>query len=128
MQPIDRPFRPCWDFFVAWSLLALATFWMIRRMASDQPWYAFCALIVVLSLFATIILYGPVLLARQIVRSGSRGRFVARVLVSMLLAAVLFAAVLLFTGHGDHPPWWTGAATCVAIIYLHWRLRDEPHA
>ena len=128
MQPIDRPFRPSWDFFVAWLLFALATFWMIRQMMTDQPWYAFCALIIILSLFATIILYGPVLLARQIIRSGSRGWFVARVLVSILLAAVIFAAVLLFTGRGDHASWWSGAASCVAIVYLHWRLRDEPHA
>jgi len=128
MQPIDRPFRPSWDFFVAWSLLALPTFLMTRQMLSDQPWYSYCALVLVVSLFATIILYGPVLLARLIIRSGSRGWFVARVLISVLLATLLFAAVLVFTGRGDHASWWSGTASFVAIAYLHWRLRDKPHA
>jgi hypothetical protein len=128
MQPIDQPFRPTWDFCVAWVLLALATFAMTHQMIADETWYAYCAILILLSLFATIILYGPVLLARQIIRSGSRGWFVARVLVSVLLAAVLFAAIMFYTGHGDHASWWSGSAGFIAIAYLHWRLRDEPHA
>jgi len=131
MKPIDQPFKPKWDFYVAWALLAVGTLWLTRGMQKDEGWVAYPALVIVLSLFSTIILYGPVLLARQIIRSGSRGWFVLRVLISTLLGAVLFAAAMYFTGHGDHSSWWSGTAAFVAITYLHWRLRDapdEPHA
>src|SRR6266704_7215082 len=100
MQPIDRPFRFTWDFVVVWALLVVPAFLLTRR--SDLgSWYAYCGILILLSLFATFALYGPVLLARQVIRSGSRGWFVARVLLSILLAAVMFAAVLVFTGRGD---------------------------
>jgi hypothetical protein len=63
------------------------------------------AVLVLLSLFATVIFCRPVLLARRIIPAGSRGWFVARALVSILSAAVIFAAVTHFTGHGDCAPW-----------------------
>jgi hypothetical protein len=98
MQPIDRPFRPTLDFCVAWALLAVATFAITRQMLSDQSWYSYCAILILLSLFATIILYGPVLLARQIIRSGSRGWFVFRVFLSIVFAAVLIFGGLFLSG------------------------------
>jgi hypothetical protein len=123
MQPIDRPFRFTLDFGVVWVLLAIPAFFLIRR-AEIGPWYSQTAEIILLPLFAAFVLYGPVLLARQVVRSGSRGWFVLRVFVSVLLGTVLFAAVLLFTGHGERAHW-VGAASFIAILYLHWRLRNE---
>jgi hypothetical protein len=123
-QAIDRPFRFTLDFLVVWVLLAFPAFFLIHG-GDIGPWYSQAAALILLPLFATFVLYGPVLLARQIIRSGSRGWFVLRVLLSILLGAVLFAAVVLFTGHGDHAARWTGTATFVAIVYLHWRLRDE---
>jgi drug/metabolite transporter (DMT)-like permease len=126
MQPIDRPFRFTLDFGIVWALLAVPTFFLIRR-ADIGPWFSQLAVLILLPLFAAFVLYGPVLLTRQIVHSGSRGWFVLRLLVSILLAAILFAAVLLYTGHADDASW-TGTATFFAMVYLHWRLRDEHHA
>jgi hypothetical protein len=128
MEPIDQPFRPRADFFVVWVILAVPTFLLTRGMKTDQGWFSYGAILILLSLFATIILYGPVLLARQIIRSGSRGWFVARVFVSTLLAAVLFAAILYFTGHGEHAASYSFAVSFIASAYFHWKLRNEPHA
>ena len=107
-EPIDQPFRPRADFFIAWALLAVPAFLLTRGMEQEQGWFSYIALVILSSLFATIIVYGPVLLVRQILRSGSRGWFVARVFVSSLLVAILFAALLYFTGHGGHSPWYAG--------------------
>jgi hypothetical protein len=127
MQPIDRPFRFTLDFVVVWALLAVPSFFLLRQ-ADLGPWYSQVAAFVLLPLFATFVLYGPVLLARLIIRSGTRGWFVARVLVSILLAAGVYAAILFFTGHADSPSWRTGVVSCMAVTYLHWRLRNEPSA
>jgi hypothetical protein len=124
MQPIDRPFRFTLDFCVVWALLAVPAFFMIRT-ADIGPWISKVAALIVLSLFATFVIYGPVLLARVIIRSGSHGWFVARVLVSILLAVGVYAAILFFTGHADTVPWRTGVLSCIAIAYLHWRLGHE---
>jgi hypothetical protein len=124
MQPIDRPFRFTVDFAVVWVVLAVPGYLLISR-TDIGPWYSQAAALVLLPLFAAFVLYGPVLLARQIIRSGARGWFVLRVLVSVVLMAVFLAAVLFFTGHGEHAAYWTGTASFVATVYLHWRLRDE---
>jgi len=126
MQPIDRPFRFSWDFCVVWAFLTAVTFALTRHSEWAEIGLSYVAILILLPFFATFVLYGPVLLARQIIRSGSRGWFVARVLLSILLAAVLFAAVLFFTGHADGASSWSASAF-VAILYLHWRLRDKPY-
>ena len=123
MQPIGRPFRITLDFAVVWVLLPVPVI-MLMRGLDIGPWYSRAAAVVVLSLFATFLLYGPVLLARQIVRSGSHGWFVLRVFLSIFFMAFLYAAVLFFSGCGEHASW-TGTASFVAIVYLHWRLRNE---
>src|SRR6266404_2840388 len=123
MQPIGRPFRITLDFAVVWVLLPVPVI-MLMRGLDIGPWYSRAAAVMVLSLFATFLLYGPVLLARQIVRSGSHGWFVLRVFLSILFMAFLYAAVLFFSGYGEHASW-TGTASFVAIVYLHWRLRNE---
>jgi len=94
----------------------------------NATWYDFIFLLFV-SVFATFLIYGPVLLVRQIIRSGSRGRFVARVFLSILLATGLFFGVLYVLGHGkDVSGLWGGVAAGVACFYLHWRTdeRDKP--
>jgi hypothetical protein len=126
MKPIDQPFRPKWDFFVAWAFLAVATFLLTSQMEKDQGWYSYSAILILLSLFATIIIYGPVLLAVLIVRSGSRGWFVARTFISVLLGVGLFCSVLFFTGHGNNSSqMWSGLVIAVAITYLHWRIGNR---
>jgi predicted permease len=78
------------------------------------------------SLFCTFLIYGPVLLVRQIVRSGSRGSFVARVFLSILLVTILFFIGLYISGHGkDVSGLWGGVAAGVAIFYLHLRTDER---
>jgi hypothetical protein len=131
MQPIDRRFRFTWDFCIVWAFLTAVVFLLTRRSELAEVRLSYFAILILLPFFGTFVLYGPVLLARQIIHSGSRGWFVARVLFSVLLAAVVFAAVLFYTGHADDASWWGGTASFVAIVYLHWRLTGrsgEPHA
>ena len=129
MQPIDRPFRFTLDFGVVWVLLAVPAFFLIRG-ADLGPWYSQVAALILLPLFATFVLYGPVLLARQIFRSGSRGSFVARVLLSILLFGVLLFGGLWLSGHYTEKGarLLAFAFSSFATAYLHWRLRQEPRA
>jgi len=123
MQAIDRPFRFTWDFCVVWALLVVPVFFLTRSR-DIGPWYSQAALLILAPLFATFVLYGPVLLVRQVIRSGSRGSFVARVFASIVLAAVLlFGGLFLSGGYTE-----SGARilafvfTAAAIVYLSWRL------
>ena len=117
------------DFGVVWALLAVPTFFLIRP-ADIGPWYSETAALILLPLFATFVLYGPVLLARQIICSGSHGWFVARVLLSIVMFALLLFGGLFLSGKYTE----TGARllafvfSAFATAYLHWRLRHEPSA
>jgi hypothetical protein len=123
MHPIDRPFRFTLDFCIVWLVLAVPTYLLTRRWDIYEPTWSFCSLVLLLSLFATFCIYGPVILARQIIRSGSHGWFVARVFVSVLLVTVMFFGVLYISGHGkDVSGIWGGVAAFAAITYLHWKL------
>jgi hypothetical protein len=126
MQPIDRPFRFGRDFCVVWALLAVPTFLLTRRMDLG-PWYSYFGCIILISLFATFVLYGPVLLSRQIVRSGVHGWFVLRVLISILLVGVLLFVGLLVSGFYSRSNARILAFVFVAaaIVYLHWRTDER---
>jgi hypothetical protein len=129
MQPIDRPFRLTLDFLVVWALLAVPAFFLVRR-TDVGPWYSQAAALILLPLFATFVLYGPVLLTRQIFRSGSRGLFVARVLLSILMFTICFFAGLWLSGYYTEAraQILAFAFSSLAITYLHWRLRHESRA
>jgi hypothetical protein len=127
MQPIDRPFRFTRDFVVVWVLLAVPAFFVVRR-SDIGPLFSQIAATIVLPLFAAFVLYGPVLLTRQILRSGSRGWFVAKVTLSILMFLGLLFGGLWISGY------YTEARASIlalaflsfATAYLHWRLRDDP--
>src|ERR1700733_4377313 len=97
MSEIDKPFRFTWDFCLVWAFLAVPI-WFVIRHTDFATWYSHGALIVVGSLLATFILYGPVLLLRQIIRSGSRGWFVLRVFLSVIIVTSLLFGVLFISG------------------------------
>ena len=107
-----------------WALLVVPAFVLTHR--SDLgPWYSYCGVLILLPLFATFALYGPVLLARQIIRAGSRGWFVARVFFSVIVVAALLFGGLYISGfytRGD-----AGILaflfTAAATVYLNWRLK-----
>jgi hypothetical protein len=123
MQSIDRPFRFTWDFCVVWALLLVPVFFLTRSH-NIGPWYSEAALLILAPMFATFVLYGPVLLAQQMIRSGSRGRFVFRVFLSILLAAILLFGGLLLSGvYTESRARILGFVfTAVATVYLSWRL------
>jgi hypothetical protein len=125
MDPIDKPFRFSWDFCLVWALLTLGIFSLAWRWDMG-PWYSHCAFIIVVPFIATFFIYGPVLLVRQIIRSGSRGWFVARVFLSILLVLILFFIGLSISGHGkDVSGLWGAIAAGVATSYLHWRTEQK---
>ena len=123
MEPIDRRFRFSRDFCVVWALLAVPVFFFLRER-DVGPWYSEGAFLIVVPLFATFVLYGPVALVRQVIGSGSRGLFVAPVFVSIVVTAALLLCGLLISGFYSESRAraiafvFTGAAT----VYLNWRL------
>src|SRR5271170_2663817 len=127
MEPIDKPFRFTWDFCVVWGLLVSPIYLMTRQIRGDTPWYSFGVFIIMLSLIVTFLIYGPVLLARQIIHSGAHGRLVLRILISIVLTAILLFLGLIVSGLYS-----SGAARTfafffivVAIVYLHWRTDEK---
>jgi hypothetical protein len=63
---------------------------------------------------------------RQIMYSGSRGRFVLRVYFSIILmAALFFGGLSIFGHHKNISEGWVFAAAAVAILYLHWRIDQK---
>jgi hypothetical protein len=125
MEPIDKPFRFSWDFCLVWALLAITIIFLTWR--SDLgPWYSHVAFIIVVPFIATFFVYGPVLFARQIIRSGSRGWFVARAFLSILLVLILFFIGLYIFGHGENiSSLWGFIAAGIATFYLHWRTDQK---
>ena len=97
MEEIDKPFRPHLDFVIVWVLLTIPGVRYAFRWIQD-PWYSVVAFALVVPFIATFFLYGPVLLVRQILRSGARGRFVARVFLSIVVALAALIAILLYHG------------------------------
>jgi hypothetical protein len=126
MLPIDRPFRFTLDFVLVWALLTVAAVFLIRRV-DIGPWYSEAAAVALLSLFTTFLLYGPVLLARQALGSGSRGWLASRVLLSVVMVvAVLLGGMWLlgfYTGFRGHLL--AVAFSFLATFYLHFKLRSE---
>ena len=122
MQPIDKPFRFTWDFCLVWAALAVAIFFIARRWDLG-PWYSRVAFFIVGPFIATFFVYGPVLFVRQIIRSGSRGLFIARVFLTIVLVTALFFSILSFLGHGkDISAVWALAVAGMATAYLHWKI------
>jgi hypothetical protein len=127
MSEIDKPFRFTWDFCLIWATLAVAI-WFLSRHMDLATWYSYGAFIIVASLFSTFSIYGPVLLTRQVIRSGSRGSFVLRVFISTVLVLCLLFTVWFISG------FWTEMrghlAGCVlaasATLYLYWRIDNQP--
>jgi len=99
---IDQPFRFTRGFIIVWAVLAVPTILLVRQM-DHASWCEGPSMVLLGSLFATVVLYGPVLLIRQAKRSG-RGWSKAIGFVLWLLTGVLifFASLLLdaYAGHG----------------------------
>jgi hypothetical protein len=126
MQPIDQPFRFTRDFCVVWALLLVPTFFLTRSR-DIGPWYSEAALLILASLFATFLLYGPVLLVRQVIHSGARGRFVGRLFLSIILTAALLLGVLLISGFytGTRGHIVAFALTAATTGYLTWSVEEN---
>ena len=126
MKLIDRPFRLTLDFCIVWLAFAVPAFFSARKSEYFSHVYGLLHLYrVTFSLRHFFHLWWPMLLVRQIIRSGSRGWFIARVAITIVLAAALFFFSLHIFGHGkDISPVWPFIVAGVAGVYLHWRT-DE---
>lgn len=123
MEPIDRPFRFSWDFCVVWGLLTLPIYFLTRDWDLG-PWYSYAAFMIVGTLLATFVIYGPVLLMRQMIRSGPRGHQVVRAfLTTLLLLTLFFVALYIFSGGKHISSIWGGVAAIVACTYLRQNLK-----
>jgi hypothetical protein len=123
MEPIDKPFRFTWDFCFVWILLAAPVAFLVWKCDPLAAIWSHLILLLLLSLFATFVIYGPILLVRQIVGSGSRGLLVFRVFVSTVLVIALFFCALSVFGHGrDIPGFWVFVVAGVSTAYLNWRI------
>ncbi|MGH7950830.1 MAG: hypothetical protein ACREFE_02770 [Limisphaerales bacterium] len=123
MKPIDQPFRFTCDFCVVWLILSVPIYFLAQRLDTLHTTWSHWILTVLLSLLATFVFYGPVLLVRQIVRSGSRGWFVVRVALTIVLAVAIFFFSFNILGHGkDIPFLWIFITSGLAGAYLHWRI------
>jgi hypothetical protein len=97
MQEINKPFRFTWDFCLVWAFLAVPT-WFFTRNLDSIEWYSHGVLTILVSLFATFVSYGPILLAKQIKRSGSYGYHVLKVLLLIFFVVAILFVILLVSG------------------------------
>jgi hypothetical protein len=126
VREIDKPFRFTWDFCLVWALFFSVALYMVPQLKGAHA-YERPLLALMVAVFATFLLYGPVLLVRQIFASGSRGWFVGRALVSVLLVILLGAGVFYFipyTPSKGHV--FAFVAAGVSTLYLQWRLDSSP--
>jgi hypothetical protein len=125
MQPIDRPFRFTWDFCIVWAMFALGMPF-VTNVSSIGPWYGQVAAMILGPLFATFLIYGPVLLVGQIFKSGRYGFLIAKVLLTLFISAVLVLGLLWYSGYFNETRagWIAFALSVLATTFLEWRTRD----
>ena len=124
MNEIDQPFRPRWDFFLAWAIIEIVTLALTKPWHFDLPWYSIVAYSLVVPFILTICLYGPILFIRQIISSGEKGK---QVLSIFLQAVMIVAAVLviyrLYSGDKIIPNKLVLLVVMGATIYVRQRIR-----
>lgn len=126
MQEIDRPFRFTWEFVGIWTLLAIPATWLVAS-AKIRPWYSAIALAILVALFSTFVIYGPVLLWRQVIHSGTRGRLALRTLLSLIcVGTVLFVGLLLSGFYTEGRAQILGFLfSGLATAYLNWKMEKR---
>ena len=126
MQSKDRPFRFALDTCAVWLVLAITAFWMTYKV-NVGPWNSRILAVIVLPLAASLALYGPVLLARQIVHTTVPGWFVVRIFLSILILSALFFGVVWCLGNEMEilQTILVFAVLQLATVYLHWKLKDK---
>jgi hypothetical protein len=104
--------------------VACSAAFTLTRRHDIGPWFSEDAFLILVPLIATFVLYGPVLLVRQVIRSGSRGWFVARLFLSIVLVAALLLGGLLLSGFHTESRGHIFAFvfSFAATVYLSWRL------
>jgi hypothetical protein len=112
----------------------MPTFLLVQKYVAGSYWYSNFALAIIVSLFLDFLLYGPVLLLRQIRSSGTRGYFMLRVVVSVLMFIVIAVAVMYFGNLSSKEEGWARFAilsiAAVASFYVNYRIscqeKEEP--
>ena len=96
MTEIDKPFKITPKFAVLWGCLGVVVGFLIFCYY-DGAVYEQVLLTIIVALFATFCLYGPIVLARQVGASGERGWFVLWIAVCVVLLRVLLNSLLTST-------------------------------
>lgn len=124
MNPIDQEFRPKRDFFVAWFLIAIAAVIIGRPWSFDLPWFSKVAWILAVPFILTFFIYGPVLLVREFIHSGTRGWLVFKTFLAVILGAGLILGVLHLAGlqGSAFGQMVKAGVTAIAIIVLDARI------
>src|SRR5260221_6159303 len=102
MMQIDKPFRISRRFALVWTCLAGAVGLVVFRRYHGAI-YEKVSVTLLGSLYATFCLYGPILLARQVFKSGGRGWFVLQIAVTIVFGLALVFAAFAITNHGNVP-------------------------
>lgn len=127
MDDIDQPYRVSLAFKIVWGMLAgIGIWWGLER--TDGTWYEIVVLVPVVSFLATILVFGPITLCRQIRRSGGRGLLVAGILLGFLVLSILtfFMAGNRLLRDGATIAFVLGAASVFAIRFSNSCVaRDE---
>ncbi|MCX7007850.1 MAG: hypothetical protein NTY53_11495 [Kiritimatiellaeota bacterium] len=120
MEEIDKPFRLSADFVVAWILIAIATCLITHPWKFDLPLYSIISYVLVVPFLFTFVIYGPVLLMRQVLRSGRRGWFVGGVFLQIIVAIGCLLGVMEYFGLARkiHGALFSG----LAVIYLNYQI------
>jgi hypothetical protein len=100
MTEIDKPFHVSRSFAIVWGCLAASVGVLVFRHYHGM-FYEKLIVTTLGSLYATFCLYGPILLARQVVRSGGRGRFVLQILLATLVGLALVIGGIALCNHGS---------------------------
>ena len=125
MEEIDMPFRPCKDFVVVWALIAAVLVAITQPWNFGLPWYSEVAFAALIPFLATFVLYGPVLLLRQVRRSETRGRLVLTAFIETvsILAIMLVVCRLIIFRDGELSPIIVILLSIGAILYLNIRIK-----
>jgi len=93
---VDKPFQISRGFAIIWLCLGVVVGFLVFRQSRD-PLYHKLIYTLLGSLYATFCLYGPILFARQVARSGRRGAFVLKVFLAIIASlALVWGSVTIF--------------------------------
>jgi hypothetical protein len=129
MSEIDNPFKPKGDFFLCWFLLLVPTCFLLEKYDFASEWYSRLALAIGASLLFVFLLYGPVLLFKQVKSSGTRGVLVFHAFLSSLGLVAIAVIIIYSMDLQSRNETWARltilGTSAIANFYLIWKARRD---